>query len=88
MKEHMKDHPCMESLVPVFEGLSPISINAIALVLAEYGKRDPNHRLSGNEARILAEKCVEAMEEACAEVMYEAIYEAMETHYDSHLQSR
>jgi hypothetical protein len=78
MKEHLKDHPCMERLVPVFEGLSPASINAIGRVLAEYEKGHPDVRISGDEAQRLAEKCVEAMEEACAEAMYEA----MERHDD------
>jgi hypothetical protein len=70
MKNHLRDHPWMEKLIPAFEGLSPVSINAIGRVLADYEKRHPDIRVSGEEARTLAEKCVEAMEEACAEAMY------------------
>lgn len=73
MKDHLKDHPWMERLIPVFEGLSPVSINAVGRALAEYEKGHPDLRLSGDEARSLAEKCVEAMEEACAEAMYKAM---------------
>jgi hypothetical protein len=79
MKDHLRDHPWMARLIPVFEGLSPVSINAIGQVLAEYEKDHPNFRVSGDEAQRLAEKCVEAMEEACAEAMYEAV----QTHDDS-----
>jgi hypothetical protein len=78
MKDHLKDHPSMERLIPVLEGLSPVSINAIGRVLAEYERRHPDVRVSGDEARRLAERCVEAMEEACAETLYEA----MQTHDD------
>ena len=78
MKDHLKDHPLMERLIPAFEGLSPVSINAIGRVLAEYEEGHPDLRVSGDKSRRLAERCVEAMEEACAE----ALYEAMETHGD------
>jgi len=70
MKDHLIDHPWMKKLIPAFEGLSPVSINAMGRVLAEYDKCHPNLRVSGDEARRLAEKCVETMEEACAEAMY------------------
>jgi hypothetical protein len=74
MKDHLKDHPWTAKLIPAFEGLSPVSINAIGRVLAGYEKGHPNLSVSGDEARNLAEKCVEAMEEACAEEMYRAMH--------------
>ena len=73
MKDHLKDHPAMERLTVVFEGLSPVSINAIGRVLAEYEKRHPDLRVSSDDAQRLAERCVEAMEEACAEAMYKSM---------------
>ena len=73
MKDHLKDHPWMQKLPVAFEGLSPVSINAIGQVLAQYDKRHPEHRVDRDEAQRLAEQCVEAMEEACAEAMYQSM---------------